>query len=127
MDFSQPKPRRHTEPALPMINVVFLLLIFFLMSAQIVTPPPLDVQLPRTARGEAPQEDLRLHMSADGALALGDLREAAVWEMLSQTRAADTRVLIRADAALPAADLAVVLGRLSALGFEGVQLATDQR
>ena len=33
MDFSPPKPRRESEPALPMINVVFLLLVFFLMSA----------------------------------------------------------------------------------------------
>ena len=38
MEFSTPRMRRAAEPALPMINVVFLLLIFFLMSAQIAAP-----------------------------------------------------------------------------------------
>lgn len=126
MDFSQPRPRRQSEPALPMINVVFLLLIFFLMSAQIIAPPPLEITPPSAERGAAPEDDLRLHMSAEGTLALGDLRGAAVWDRLAEMQdSAKTTVLIRADATLPAAELASVLTRISALGFERVQLATD--
>lgn len=126
MDFSQPKKRRQSEPALPMINVVFLLLIFFLMSAQIVTPPPIDVTLPTTQQGGSPEDDLRLHIDAQGVLAQADLRDAAVWEMLAQAPVpTKTKVLIRADAMLPAADLASVLAQLSALGFTTIQLATD--
>ncbi|MBU2980708.1 biopolymer transporter ExbD [Lentibacter algarum] len=125
MDFSQPKQRRQSEPALPMINVVFLLLIFFLMSAQIVAPPPIDVQPPLAQHGAALPDDLRLHIAADGAFALDDLRGPAVWEMLALTPApAKTAVLVRADATLPAATLASALSRLSALGYEQVQLTT---
>jgi len=40
MEFARPRHRRPLEPIVPMINVVFLLLIFFLMSAQIRTPRP---------------------------------------------------------------------------------------
>ncbi len=128
MDFSQPKPKREHEPALPMINVVFLLLIFFLMSAQIMAPPPLEVSPPVAEQGSAPADDLRLHLSMDGTLALDDLRDAAVWEMLAETTDPDkAKVLIRADAALPAAELAKVLTRLSALGFQAVQLATERK
>jgi len=128
MDFSYPKPRRQSEPALPMINVVFLLLIFFLMSAQIVAPPPLDVTPPVAARADAPQEDLRLHIAANGLLGLEDAIGPAVWDSLAQIQGpATAKVLIRADAALPAAELAKVLARLSALGFGDIQLATDQR
>ena len=127
MDFSHPKPRRQSEPALPMINVVFLLLIFFLMSAQIVAPPPIEVTPPVAEQSDTPQDDVRLHMSADGVLARDDLRGAAVWDTLEQMQSsAGVTVLVRADAALPAADLASVLTRLSALGFDRIQLATDQ-
>ncbi|RFP87837.1 biopolymer transporter ExbD [Rhodobacteraceae bacterium 63075] len=126
MDFSEPKPRRQSEPALPMINVVFLLLVFFLMSAQIVAPPPLDVRPPVAERGAAPEGDLRLHISAEGEIALGELRGSAVWDRLSERPDADqTTVLIRADGALPAAELAAVIARISALGFARVQLATE--
>lgn len=125
MDFSYAKPRRQSEPALPMINVVFLLLIFFLMSAQIVAPPPIEVSPPTTAQGEPPREDVRLHISADGTLALDSLRGSLVWGQLAQTTAPEAvSVLIRADAALPAAQLARVMARLSGLGFGDVKLAT---
>jgi len=128
MDFSHPTRRRQSEPALPMINVVFLLLIFFLMSAQIVAPPPIDVTPPVVQRGDAAQDDLRLHMSAEGALALDDLRDADVWDRFAEVQTpSEATVLIRADAALPAAQLASVLARISALGFEHIQLATDQK
>ncbi|SFO42360.1 outer membrane transport energization protein ExbD [Roseovarius lutimaris] len=128
MDFSHPTRRRQSEPALPMINVVFLLLIFFLMSAQIVAPPPIDVTPPVVQRGDAAQDGLRLHMSAEGALALDDLRDADVWDRFAEVQTpSEATVLIRADAALPAAQLASVLARISALGFEHIQLATDQK
>lgn len=128
MDFSRPKPSRHSEPALPMINVVFLLLIFFLMSAQIVTPPPFEVTPPVAQEGGKPSDDLRLFISADGALALNHVRGAQIWETLAETENPQDKVLmIRADATLPAAELARVLARISGLGFEGIQLATVPR
>lgn len=128
MDFSRPKSSRHSEPALPMINVVFLLLIFFLMSAQIVTPPPFEVTPPVAQEGGRPSDDMRLFISADGALALNKVHGQAIWEALADTENPEDKVLmIRADAALPAAELAQVLTRISGLGFEGIQLATVPR
>lgn len=125
MEFSLPRPRRNGEPALPMINVVFLLLIFFLMSAQIAAPPPLDVAPPRAEHSESPRTDLRLFISADGTLGLGDISGSAALAALAATPGrGDATLLIRADAALPAQTLAAVLARLSALGFGRVQLAT---
>jgi biopolymer transport protein ExbD len=125
MEFSQPKPRRQTEPALPMINVVFLLLIFFLMSAQIVPAPPFAVTPPSADAAAAPAEDLRLHLAADGAIALAGMEGAAVWDHLAiLPEPAGSAILIRADGQMPAAELAAVLARLSALGFAQIQLAT---
>ena len=47
MEFA-PASRPHTprESVVPMINVVFLLLIFFLMTAQITAPTPVEVTPP---------------------------------------------------------------------------------
>ncbi|MEM6577396.1 MAG: biopolymer transporter ExbD [Pseudomonadota bacterium] len=108
-----------------MINVVFLLLIFFLMSAQIVTPPPFDVDPPAAESDQQVQTELRLHVSGDGSLGFGDARDDAVWDALAQIDHASEAVLVvRADAALPGSDLARILSRLSPLGFAEIQLAT---
>ena len=128
MDFSSPKPRRQAEPALPMINVVFLLLIFFLMSAQIVSPPPFEVTPPTSEDMKGAGTDLRLHVSAQAELALGDISGDAAFQALSAVEnPEDIPLLIRADAALPAKVLARLLARISELGFENVQLATTPR
>ena len=128
MDFSRPKPRRPSEPALPMINVVFLLLIFFLMSAQIVTPPPFELTPPASENGNPPSARLRLQIAPDGSLALADATNDAVWARLeSLLPSAEDTLLIRADATLPAAELAAVLARVSAIGFERIELATVPR
>ncbi|NHX27772.1 biopolymer transporter ExbD, partial [Escherichia coli] len=46
MQFPQHPRRDRGENIVPMINVVFLLLIFFLMTAQIGPPAPIDVTPP---------------------------------------------------------------------------------
>ena len=46
MRFASPPRRSPPESVVPMINVVFLLLIFFLISAQISPPDPFETRLP---------------------------------------------------------------------------------
>ncbi len=41
MDFRDPPRRKPEENLLPMINVIFLLLVFFLMAARLTAPNPL--------------------------------------------------------------------------------------
>ncbi len=43
MQFPDDTPRRGGDNLLPMINVVFLLLIFFLISAEMTPPEPFEV------------------------------------------------------------------------------------
>ena len=122
MNFAPPRPRRRpAENIVPMINVVFLLLIFFLMTAQIAPPDPFDVS-PPTARAEDPGDarDI-LYVAADGRLAFGAARGEAVFEALGD-RAAEGPLMLRADAALDAADLARLLPRLAAVGVTDIAL-----
>lgn len=128
MNFARPKPRRLSEPALPMINVVFLLLIFFLMSARIAPPAPFAVAPPEAvAEGEAHGEHT-LHIGADGLLAFDAAREDGVWAALGGIETPETAtLLIRADASLPANRLAEVLSRASQIGFGEIRLVTAKR
>ncbi|WP_372837303.1 ExbD/TolR family protein, partial [Puniceibacterium confluentis] len=94
-----------------MINVVFLLLIFFLMTAQITAPPPFDLTLPHAAA----QDDSTtgtLYISASGDLAYQTLRGPAALV----AAAARTPLTLQADARLSASTLARVLGELSGHG-----------
>jgi biopolymer transport protein ExbD len=121
MRFDAPRPVRPREPVVPMINVVFLLLIFFLMAASIAPPEPFAVTLP-VAAGEDPGVPGEvLFLGADGGLALGAARDEAVFAALAGH---DGALEIRADAGLPAAALAALLPRLAAVGVAEATLVT---
>ncbi|SEF76609.1 ExbD/TolR family protein [Jhaorihella thermophila] len=124
MQFCTPRLRTRSENIVPMINVVFLLLIFFLMTAQIAPPDPFEITPPAADGGDAARTGTPvLLIGADGALAFGDARGDAVFDALSALdRAAP--LLIRADEALPARDLAALLPRLAGMGFADLSLAT---
>lgn len=124
MQFARPRPRRPSEPALPMINVVFLLLIFFLISAQIAPPPPFELTPPETGAeaARAESDEAVLYLGPEGALAFGAARDAEVWPALAE--AAPDALLIRADGEVPARTLATLLARLREAGIADVTLAT---
>ncbi len=118
------RPRRASrEPVVPMINVVFLLLIFFLMTAQIVPPAPFDMTLP-TAEGDEDAGQMALYINANGDIVFETARGDAA---LTQAAALPegTPLRLYADATLPAATLAQVLTRLAALGATQVEIVTE--
>ena len=121
MRFSVPTRRARAESIVPMINVVFLLLIFFLMSADLRAPPPVEVRLPDADVALAQLPPGALYAGADGTLAFGPSRGAAAL----QAAVAEGPVVLRADRDLPGADLARLLARLAALGATEVRLVTE--
>lgn len=125
MQFAPPRRRRSTENIVPMINVVFLLLIFFLMSAQIAPPEPFEVTPPASDSGAETQVSSVLYIAADGNRAYGAARGEAVFAALEPLDRSQP-LLIRADERLPAREIAKLLPRLSAMGFTQVALATGR-
>lgn len=60
-------------PMAPMIDCVFLLLIFFMVSAIMRIPPPFDVILPDSStENEFPRKKYNLFISSDGKIAIDD-------------------------------------------------------
>lgn len=132
MDFAPPPRRKADETLLPMINVVFLLLIFFLISARMTVPEPFAVTPPEAlAEGEAMGE-FTLHIAADGRIGYREAQGDAALDGIEAARgdhclradceASPPRLTLRADAALAAEKLAALLPRLAALGFARIEL-----
>ena len=126
MDLPRPVRRPARESVVPMINVVFLLLIFFLMTAQIAPPEPFEVNPPESSAG-APADGQRiLYVSADGTLALGELRGDAVFPALAGL-GENEALMLRADKAVEASQIAALLPRLAAQGIRRVKLVSRVR
>jgi len=129
MQFDTPRRTRNFDTSIvPMINVVFLLLIFFLMTAQIAPPDPVEVSPPEAGEGAQAGTHDAIYLDARGTVAFAKARGFDAVRAAIETRA-DPRapVLIRADASAPAQDLARIMARLSTLELRGIELVTVPR
>ena len=95
-------PRRRREPTIALINIVFLMLIFFMAAATLAPPLDGELRLVRTAdlEGRAPPDALVIH--ADGRLAYrGEAVADASAYMAALPEEARETVRIVPDAACP--------------------------
>lgn len=115
------------ESIIPMINVVFLLLIFFLMTAQIAPPEPFEVTPPEAnVQSPADGRDI-LHVSATGEMAYEDARgEEAVLARLAVYPEGED-LMLRADQAVSAATIAALLPKLANAGVRNLKLVSTSR
>ncbi|MEN3794269.1 biopolymer transporter ExbD [Fulvimarina sp. MAC3] len=133
MKLDRSKRRRGQDPTIALINIVFLMLIFFLLAGTVAATSENDIELIRTSEAER----TRPPAGPVGITAAGDLRyegeavsEDALLAALSETNAAPvaasangasvagTPLSITADQSLPATDLIGFLRTLRAAGFE---------
>jgi len=149
MQFSDHVPGRGNLTLLPMINVVFLLVIFFLLSGELRPADPVPVNPPEIVAGAEGTGWLTLAVAGDGRLGLGETvgedagpgSDAQVIAALVTARAglcdkadcllAPPGLILRADRELDAARLARLLPVLARVGFtdiriEGVARAADR-
>lgn len=114
---------------IPLINIVFLLLIFFMVAGTFMNPDPLGVEPPASdSEHPATLELATLSVAADGRLALDgeafdpDELRTRVAALLEQGEG----LTIRADANLPASRLLPLLRELEAAGLERSTVVTVQ-
>ncbi|SDF03777.1 biopolymer transport protein ExbD [Celeribacter baekdonensis] len=142
MNLSGPPRKRVTTGLLPMINVVFLLLIFFLIAGEMQPPEPFDITPPEITPPDITEAQeaegvFALFLDPSGQLAYRDqitsfeTRQAILSAIDTERRAGcdgdlcDTVLLIHADKSTPAHFVAQLLPQLGALGFEQVNLVTS--
>ncbi len=121
MNFSRPPHRPIREPVLPMINVVFLLLIFFLMTAKIESSDPFDLTLPQGQATEEAKADMTLFLSPEGEVAMAGLTGDAVWQALAEVPEGQG-LRIEADAAMQAIELTRIIARVTRLGITKIAI-----
>ena len=115
----------------PFVDVMLVLLIIFMVPAPLLTVG-VPVELPRTAAGALPgeqEEPLSITLTADGRL-LVQTTEIAPAELLARLSAIAAEresetIYLRADAEVPYARVAEVMGALNAGGFTRIGFVTD--
>lgn len=116
--------RKRGEPVIALINVVFLVLIFVMVTTVIEPVEPFDVELAQGEAGLAAGQPAEIVISADGQLAyqqqtaeletiLQDLKDQGVQELS-----------LRADAGLDTSRLFALVRELEKNGIRRVELAT---
>ena len=136
MDFAPPPRKPRAENIVPMINVVFLLLVFFLMTSRLAGPEPFAVTPPSSGAGSAAGSGPVLHVSAAGETAFEDHRGAQAIAAFAARAAGDAGAAagtapqaprLRADGALDGAEAARLLRRLAEGGVPRIELTVDGR
>jgi biopolymer transport protein ExbD len=73
MQFKEQKRRRTSINITSLIDVLFILLIFFMVSSSFIEQPGMKLELPTIQSKEVERvENLVMHISQDGAIFLGD-------------------------------------------------------
>ncbi len=115
----------------PFVDVMLVLLIIFMVAAPLLTVG-VPVDLPKTAASALPgdnEEPLTVTLTAEGQVQIQTtdvLREELIGKLraIAAERSSD-RVFLRADGAIPYAQVMQVMGALNAGGFSNVGLVTD--
>jgi biopolymer transport protein ExbD len=117
------------DSLIPLINIVFLLLIFFMVAGQIATHQDPNIHPPESSSQLTLEPaKIELAMNSAGELLLDG--QAADTKTLKRrvsalvTDGANLRVSLRADRNATAADLDIVLNQLRALGVSTITLHT---
>ncbi len=115
----------------PLIDVVFLLLIFFIVTTVFVEETGVEVSKPRAASSEdLDKQAILIAVTAEGRVWQGgreigaDGVRAVVSAMLEEDDA--TPVIVRADAATPTEDTVRVIDAAKLAGANSVSLATEK-
>jgi biopolymer transport protein ExbD len=115
---------------IPLINIIFLLLLYFMVAGSLARDPDAAIAPPKSASSlAAPVKVPVIALDADGALRYGGLRLdlAGLATEMKRGARAPRRVIVRADAAVDATALADVLAVLARSGVADVSLATVPR
>ena len=121
------KIQSEREPTIALINIVFLMLVFFMIAGTLAPPLNREIRLVRTAdlEGVAPPDTLVIHK--DGRLSFRgeDVSDAAAYiSALPEEARAVLRVVPDRD--LPARDLVKIGNALRAAGAERVILVSER-
>lgn len=131
IDFGEHLPEKKGLDLTPMIDVVFLLLIFFLITS-IFARPSLPLNLPEAETARLTQEpEVSVAVKADGAILL-DGREVALAELYPALRARyqgqeKRGITLLSDKGVPFGRVVEVMDQAKKAGAEEISVLAEQK
>ncbi len=116
----------------PLIDIVFLLLVFFMLTSTFLVPEAIELQLPESSSADTAEvTPITVLLDSNGRIALNDqpvelerLRE--VMERLLEKKP-DSPITLKSDAHTELQQLLRVMDEIRAAGGSNVALATTQK
>lgn len=128
--------RRREDPRVdltPMVDVVFLLLIFFMISTTFIETPGLTIDLPKSSQQQTQNktEEVRVYLAADSSLYL-EQKKVSFDELLAALTAygdaaANTTFLLMADKEVKHGQVVQLMDSAKAAGFTKLSIATEKK
>ncbi len=129
--------RRQTEEPrvdlTPMVDVVFLLLIFFMISTTFIETPGFTINLPKSSAQQIKkeQQEVRVYLRADGEIFL-EQQEIELSDLIQNLqsygdKAADTTFLLMADKDVKHGNVVQLMDTAKAAGFIKLAIATEKK
>ena len=129
-----PRPREEPEINLtPLIDVVLVLLIFFMVTTTFIRGTGLHINLPRVVESNATEQAKDVEVAVDAAghyyvngRELRDADRGTLTRALGEVAGADRDrpILIKADAAASHQSVVTVMDAAGRLGFSHISIAT---
>jgi biopolymer transport protein ExbD/biopolymer transport protein TolR len=117
----------------PMVDVVFLLLIFFMISTTFVESPGISIKLPEASSQTIDREpkEIKIYLSQDGDIYHGD-KKISIDDYKGlladhQSDAKQTTVLLLADQESRHGKVVILMDLARDAGFTKLAIATEQR
>jgi biopolymer transport protein ExbD len=133
MAFSRKKREAPRVDLTPMVDVVFLLLIFFMISTTFVETPGISVKLPESSSQQRKQEvkEVKVYLSKDGRIFLGEqeLDQNGLRRRLKAygARTKNMTFLLLADKEALHGKVVALMDLAKETGFEKLAIATEFR
>jgi len=123
---SAPPKRVATEPTIALINIVFLMLIFFLIAGTIAPPMPPKLDSVSTSNAPPTSPPNALAVAKDGTLYWRADTLAFEAFLSRQPPATTPKMRVIADRQLPATELLDLVTRLRVSGYKNIELVTER-
>ena len=114
----------------PLIDVVFLLLVFFMLTSSMVKIKTIDLDLPDSnSADQLPDKPINISLNKDLKLYLDDLeisREALKQKVTNLTEAnTDQNILLSVDSTVPSQEMITVMDIIRNSGGTKLSIATE--
>lgn len=130
MKIKQPNRRENPENIVPLINIVFLLLIFFMLTARLSPQDPFELRVPSSSAATTEEKQVEgvLYLSKDSELVYNQqtVNQAELIKLLPQSHfgVQGLPLKFKADAQAPVSDLVAIMGALKKSGAKEIKLMT---